>query len=171
MTGLSLGGEGGSAWSEQGNQYGVESRQRLRDITFRIGAVTADRLQPPMPDITIGEVTSFTLGIEQGGIGEYDNRYAKIRDYIEATSTGVEYGNAKDGTPWFAESQTGIPLAVSCEPGRDHKYSRGYWGFIVAGGDNTQLPGPGSTLTLDILILAPLGEFEDIRDVREEFER
>lgn len=166
MTGIQL---AGGAYTN--GSYGKVIDPPARDLSFRIGRVYFDRLEPPMPTITIGEATTFRVGVERDRIAYFDERYAAVRDYVERANESVQSGTMRDGSPWFHESHGEQTLVVRIEAGDTHQYVRDYWGVIIGGSDETAQVFDHATMTVEVLALAGLDEYDNRIDVYEEFGR
>lgn len=139
-------------------------------MTWEIDGNEATFLREPEAP-TFQRGATVTLPIETAGESEYDS----LLEFLEYdASVVVRRGLADNGTPWFRER---IPDAapvetylVDVDPPAD-ALTDGFWGLIVGGVDQT----PGAEfgerwLSLDIFVLAKLGEYADKAAVRDDLE-
>lgn len=165
-------GFGTAAYGAEDGYYGEVGQFKTPDHTFLLGRSRADGLIPPLPDVTIGEVTTYDLLFMPDGLPDHLGRYNQVRDRIMyANRDSVHTDTAFDSTPWYTERHRNETLLVRCEPGRDLDEVRPVWGIIRGGDDDTHFPGSGAALRVDVFVLADLDEYDTRREVRNRFER
>lgn len=173
MTGLALGGDGGTAYGGAGSHWGAASEALTPDRTYLLGRSRADAVDAVVPDVTVGETTTLTLIFDpHRDVPNARGRYQQVRDRLRyANDDAVVTDTTMDGTPWFRESHGHETLLVKAAPGRDLGTYPGFWGVIVGGGDQTVDPRIVARVEVEVFVLAPLETYDTPADVRAVHER
>lgn len=176
MTGLTLGGAGGTAYGATDAVYGQTTPALTPDTTLLVGRSRADGLQPPTPDITIGDTTTFDLVFETGRhMPNAEDRYLQVRDRLHyANDDAITTDTMYDGTPWFTENHNRETLLVKVDPGRDIHDITPVWGVIAGGSDSTERAhrdGVAAQVAVDVFVLASAEDYDTRAEIRADFER
>ena len=148
----------------------------------RYGASGLERRPPPT--LTRGEEVSLTLFFELGD-GYHADEVAHddetlhggdvmaIREWLDYADV-VRFGRTDRGVPWFRERLPDISPVdsqlVLVDPERDMIDIPAFWALIIDGEEqgeaiNAETP---AQVTLDLVVLGTLDEYEDRDTVREE---
>ncbi|WP_455448313.1 hypothetical protein [Natrinema thermotolerans] len=152
-----------------------------RDVTWAIDGIVVDGYVGSTPTMSRGETITLEFQfIGEGTYLSYGDDYAagtyggsyyggraaydQLRQYLDyAGNQTVQTGLTDRGVPWVRERlpdrATVDSLIVPIEPGQDVLDTDGIWGVIVGGDDPTEPPG-NRRLTLEVVVLAELPEYE-----------
>lgn len=91
---------------------------------------------------------------------DYASQYA----LHEPMGGGVRYTETHDGQP------PGGSLLVALRPADWDRTGRGIWGLIAGIDDSTEVPEKQCLVDVELVYLAPLGEYADVAAVRDALE-
>lgn len=140
----------------------------MTDTGWTIDGTKTEGLLDSHPVITRGETAGFSFVIYPPPRGDPDHltRYKDLRAYLYYADQAA-YGTDIEGVPYFKEQHTWTDsLVVDLNPGPDSVASKGAWGLIVGGDDETNQPSEQCILSLDVFILAELSDYSDKDAVR-----
>ncbi|WP_435075954.1 hypothetical protein [Halococcus sp. AFM35] len=136
---------------------------------WRIGGVPVSWIEGNQPAPVRGESGTYELRLVADGRGDHVARYQAIMDW-QVHAGEFDMYDTISGPPMFREQHEREPLLVAVEPASDDPTGRGLWGLVENVDDSTEVPQRKCFVSVDVLHLAPLGDYADKQAVRQALE-